>query len=1351
MSFDHQVSPCHTGSRDAVKMACSRRPQHSRPIRYHAGPALALLWTLFLAGCWSLLPGIRPAVCLPLAPEKTITIVTRDGEQPAWKHSWDRARELVKKEQYEAAITSYLSVLEEKPHIEEVRWELCKVLITVGDYERASWYLEGLLELDPTRNDYLISAGTLALAKNDNERAFELFGQVLEQDPFSSQANEALTGMVQSLRNRDRVDLAIPLMEQLYQRGSANPELILDLARAAERIGDYDKACHYYAVLVKKYRVAPTILEEAAELFENRSRIDDAAALWQRLLEERPDDLFYHEKLADYRIDRDQKRLALPHLLALVEHGIRREELLPVIADIYLYEEGRIDRALAYFEQYRNEFPAGKDVSARIADIQLILANDLLTIVENNGAWMLWRDLATVTPDRIGIYRAMAGLLEKLGKRQELAEVLQIIVLHEPGDTDSLSMLARLYLDDKQFASCISLLQTHRSRDDFPVPLQLTLARCQRGAGDDVEQLNSLVAYLQHRSSDLNVRGDAIKLAGRLGFIDTVEKLKTDASAAVEKTPVLLQAYLDALIANHLYATAQRAIDNVLVRLGDDPQNRSLLLRRRAEILAVRGNSYQAEEVLRSLLAEQPDSPEALLSLAGFALDRHDYNGAAVWLAAAEQLAGTKVAGDIGATRKPTLFHLQAKLRWYTGNRQQALNQLFQYFTNTRPTKPLSGVEQDMLLFFMGVFLQERQAAAETARFKELLQNVKPERLAGVLSELLSGGPEIKDETIDALSRHLKALPLAERLDTCHILIGLQQPQAALAIGERVQRDLPETLRARVLVAQALSASGKHERAEREFLALYQQLPNEQSFSEEAEQLAVLLGRPKARLTGAGRIDEPEDILADPRSAVLQARSLWSEDRWDEALKLYGTVQQVLDKQVLGVLERIKSTETFRRTFPESARRMVLISKGDEEMLDEIMSPSFFVAARTEDIVDLAASSYASYRWWKIINKEREAKLAINAREFYQAERTYQELQDIDESAVQSSYADLATIYSRLGKRQKEAQLFEKLKESQQEVPVLKEAAEKIVRQRQPHLSLDSRYREEQGRDGHIDITQGYAGANVQFNPAVFHEAGAWFGRNEYGNSDASTLAKSVYISGRYALQFNEYLKGEINAGFEDFDTDGKSFVVFDIGLEGNLEEKVNIFVSLNQRPVADTIESLTAGLYKKQFRSGITIDYLPRVFLGFDFSMHDYSDINDGRVFNLFASYRFFREQSSFDLSYRYQKIENSIDNEYGDDQEDTLRPELTYWSPGKYWQHLATAEYRFDLWPTGKLQGGTSYVSALYGLGIEKGDSLVQKLTFTISLEMSPLFLVKGGFSSDWSDDYDHYGVSASLAYRW
>jgi tetratricopeptide (TPR) repeat protein len=1317
------------------------------------GTSAAIGAFYLFVGCLSMFAlHVQPAACLPLPPEKTITIVTQDVEQPSWKLSWDKARELVKQEAYEEAISYYTAVLAEKPHIEEVRWELCRVLISVEDYEQAAWYLEGLLELDPTRKDYLISAGKLALIKGNNDRALELFGQVLEQDPLSGQADQALVGMVQALKNMDRVQLAIPLMEQLYQRGASGPDLLLDLARATAQNGTYDKACHYFVELIKKYRVSAAVLTEAADLLEQQSRIDEAARLWQRLLEERPDDLLYRKKLADYYTSRNRLQQALPHLLYLAEQGIKREEYLLTIAHIYLYEEGRVDRALAYFQRYQTEFPEGEDVSARIAEIQLILANDLLTIVENNGAWMLWRDLATVTPDRIGIYRAMASLLEKLGKHKELVEVLQIIVLHAPEDTASLEALARLYVEDNSFESCISLLRSNQDSPAFPAALHLLLARCQQEVGRDIDQLQSYVSYLQDQPDDLDIRIQAIHLAGEVGLLDTVEALFTTASPDAKHDGNLFRTYLDALLTNHLYATAEHAIDAFFAHNQHKSTSSALLLQKKAEGLFRRGNWSEAEEVLRQLLADYPESVDALLSLAGFALDRQEYAAANTWVTAAKQLVDSGVGIKADSPQKQVLFNRQVKLHWYTGNRQQVTNQILEHFADPRLTTPLSEADYDTILFLLHTFTQDQQEAEKSSRLHMLLGHLKPNAQTSILQQLVSSQrpADAPPQSIERIARSV-SLPIADRLDLCEALIRLDRPGDALACVETIRENIPESLRARVLGAQALYASREYKRAHEEYSTLAETLPGEESFRAQKEQLTLLLGHPGSSPIETGQSDGWQQGFDNPRAVVNQARTFWAEDRWDEALNLYESLHLTLKKQVMGALDHIKDTDTFIRRFPEAARKSVLISMDDADMLDEIMSPSFFVANRAEVISRLSASVYNDYRWWKIVDKELEAKRALNAREFYQAERTYQELQDIDVTAVESSYADLATIYSRLGKRQKEAELYEKLKDTKQDVPVLKEAAERNVRQRQPHLSLDTTYREERGRDDYIDITQAYSGMNVQFTPAVFHEAGAWFGRNEYGNSDATTLAKSVFLSSSYAIQFNDYLEGKINLGFEDFDTDGKSFLIFDVALEGNLEEKVNVFVSLNQHPVADTIVSLTEGIYKKQFNAGIVIDYLPRVFLGFDFSMHDFSDMNDGRAFNLFAAYRFFKEQSSLDLSYRYQKIENSIDNQYADDETGLDLTALPYWSPGKYWRHLATAEYRIELWPTGKLQGGTSYVSALYGVGLEKGDSLLQKLEFNISLEISPVFLVKGAFSSDWSSDYDHYGVSASLAYRW
>ena len=92
-----------------------------------------------------------------------------------------------------------------------------------------------------------------------------------------------------------------------------------------------------------------------------------------------------------------------------------------------------------------------------------------------------------------------------------------------------------------------------------------------------------------------------------------------------------------------------------------------------------------------------------------------------------------------------------------------------------------------------------------------------------------------------------------------------------------------------------------------------------------------------------------------------------------------------------------------------------------------------------------------------------------------------------------------------------------------------------------------------------------------------------------------------------------------------------------------------------------------------------------------------------------------------------------------------------LSYWSPGSYWKHLLSAEYKLELWQTGRLQSGTSYFSGRYGLGYEKGDNLLQELELNFLLEINMIFLLKGTFDSEWSSDYDRLEGIVSLSYRW
>ena len=226
---------------------------------------------------------------------------------------------------------------------------------------------------------------------------------------------QALEGLIQALVNQDKMKVAIPLMEQLYQSGGESPNLLLNLAQSLSKAGELKKSSYYYQELINKYRVSHEVIHQAASIYEQLEEIDAAAVLWDRYLNEAPESLYLRQKLAEYYLTREKYQEALPHLIILLDHNVNREEYLLQTGKIYLLTLGRADKALGYYESYANEFPQGENVSSEIENIRLILANNLLSIVENDGVWMLWTDLAKITPDRVGIYRAMADVLEGLG------------------------------------------------------------------------------------------------------------------------------------------------------------------------------------------------------------------------------------------------------------------------------------------------------------------------------------------------------------------------------------------------------------------------------------------------------------------------------------------------------------------------------------------------------------------------------------------------------------------------------------------------------------------------------------------------------------------------------------------------------------------------------------------------------------------------------------------------------------------------------------------------------------------------------------------------------------------------
>lgn len=338
--------------------------------------------------------------------------------QPTWMQIWDKARESVRGGQLEEAAESYRMLLQKKPKIEEALREYVLVLMELDQWTEASIVVHKLLEIDSESSQYQLYAGRVALRQQRYEQASTYFGQVYTLSPSGPDSIEALKGLVFAMQKLDHKELVYPLMEQLYLRVPHEEVIVRQLAQYSLVLGYIKKAQDFYRILLNEFRGENQDFLTAAPLFEESGDLEMAVRCWRGYLESYSYYLPFHKKLSEYYLTHNQERSALPHLLVRLAHKESNPDLLLKIGRIYLYQESRPDKALYFYEEYRKYNPRNKEVLAEIERIQAVLANDLLVIVENEGAWPLWRDLARITPNRLAIYSSMAEQLEAMGKKR---------------------------------------------------------------------------------------------------------------------------------------------------------------------------------------------------------------------------------------------------------------------------------------------------------------------------------------------------------------------------------------------------------------------------------------------------------------------------------------------------------------------------------------------------------------------------------------------------------------------------------------------------------------------------------------------------------------------------------------------------------------------------------------------------------------------------------------------------------------------------------------------------------------------------------------------------------------------
>jgi len=1296
-----------------------------------------------------------------ITPENKIVIVNTEIQAPDWKKKWDKARELAREGSYPEAKTAYLELLEIKPHIEEVKWELSKVYVALQDYQDASLLLDALLEQNNSRIDYLISAGDIALKSNKQSQAVLYFGQALELQPDGNSSLYALGGLIRALIAQGKETIAIPLMEQLYQSGGETPDLLLNLARFLMMNDAPEKACYYYEELINKYRVTPEVMREVAEIFEENNKVPAALQLWEEYIKTYPDDFYVREKLIKYYLEMDNAELALPHILVLLDNNINREEYLLTAGRIYLLNLGRTDKALSFFETYEREFPDGVDVSTDIDNIRLILANDFLSIVENDGVWMLWRDLAKISPDRVGIYRAMADLLQQLGKEQALIEVLQIISIHVPQDLSVRLRLARLYLKNGDYSRCLMVLNPDIETSLDISELYLLRAECEREKKDDLAVLANYQAYLRLNPSDSAIRNKAIKRAGLLGAIDELHSFREPyddswSDGQFESATF----YAQALLENELFSQFEGYIASLPVSDKSHPSRFVKLVQLKAEAEQLKRNFFAAEQILREAASRFPDDLSLQFELAQNSIIQKDSKSAKIWLDLAEHTISEKRDEPDLQEHNSVLNLLQLEYLELKDHKEEMIDKAVLYLNSLTTKLPPASHDFDIFSKLVFTFYSTKGLIAAQSALKQYQDIFKKEdrykTVSLVVEEILPISKNISDDNVKQLCQRESAADLFEASTILLEINAIEEAEKVLLV---INEKIPGLTRSELMKAKISKSLFDYSEAIRIYQNLVQVYPEESFFHIQIAHLNYLKGNNKEIIAqfptyashGGKEVFSAVSEESISQEQLLQlARALWAENKWNNALSIYETLESSLENTLQTLLNMLKENPADYFSPENLSWERFIFKSHDSEILDQIMASAFFADNISQAIASVTSPYYANYKMMKIIGREYEAKDALNSKKFYQAEKNYQEIIEEPEYLNVGVYPDMATVYSRLGRYEKETEMLEKIKEIKMNYPLLQEAVEKNERERQPQLSLSGIYNKEDGRQGYKNIIQKSSELKLRIMPTIYQDTGFTAARNIFSNTEDTRTIRSNSLHGQYAIHFTDSIQFYGDIGAEDFDDNEDLFILYDFTLKGQLDEQVNGHLRLYQLPVYDTISSLEQGVYYSNFEAGVTIDYLPRLFLGFDFTMRDYSDGNEGRQFDFWTSYQLFLERGKFDFSYFFKKIDNTLES--GEEiVESGGVTQIDYWSPGNYWSHILSAEYRQEFWPVGRLQSGTSYGTVRYGIGYESENDLIQEAELNIFLEINHFFLLKGTFATEWSQDYDRILGYASLIYRW
>lgn len=1311
-----------------------------------------------------------------VVPLKNIEILASAQAVPEWKQLWDQARNFTASGKTSQAIASYGKLFDRKPQLEQASWEYCQLLRLTGDSKTASRVIAGLIERKPGNQEYLLAGGAISLDNQDWQTAAKYFGRFLEMEPVGDRADTAMLGLMQSLRGQGRRDLAMTVAERMLARRGADLSFLRETLEEAVHLGQPEKAKRLLRQLAVLPELDDTTIGELVAAFDGKEFAEEKAILCERFLKRHPGFLPYRRKLAAQYLETARFDDALRHLYFLVEQKEASDADLLLTGRLAYHHARRPDKALAIFERYVGRVPQDQEALAELVAIRQSLAEDFVSIVENDGARFLWEDLPRVTAQRKEIFKQLAEILTtKEGGGKNVLEVLSIINEHHPDDAEIGIKLARHHYAERQYHTALTILDRLEPKRNLDASYHLLRAEISLALGEALESLGAMEAALQQNPADQEVRFKAVRLAGRLGDPRRMKDLFENSDNTIGKRQVDGQGlffYLEQLQKNYLFGEFDQVVNRFAIDSGSNLPKRDSIDLLRAGNLQRQGKPYEAEQILRSMLVEQRSTAEVVLQLVENALAEGNLDDAGAWFTLIKD-EGEQGPQRISEEHRRRKFLLELRLARLQGriDRFQDLLENHSSFSDSFGKSP----EQERFLAQIALekcWLSWGQGdRRETVRLLSQVPSKGKEFADYYVLLSLGEKDDLSSESSKAFTAFANVAPEL-RLQILPVIVEELLSKQLYASAQGYLRQLllynGNSVLARILEAKLALARGRYEESKKLFLSITKRFPEEEYFITMSIGIALRTGDYLNGLaiweSSYGEVGQQQfgDISTMARGThdfgqkLALARLLWGAKRQEKSLEVY---RHLLYPAVETVIKDRFRQHQIAYSQPIEERKwwdtLWQLVQSTPDIVVQLMEPKIFLANLGNEVSAIVTEYYSLFRGQKTIVGEYLARKAIVDRNYAAAELRSKQM--VEEQQSPEGMIDLAAIYGRIGKYRKEAQVYEALQNSGTTSPEIQASMEHSSQQLSPQNALDVGHQEKQGRSGIIDLQTTQLGSSFRITPNFDSEVFVAYTNSRYQSekSRATAHGNTLYVSTMYDLSKDYELR--VGGGGHKMEDDSDLLVLHEIGIKGRLDQYFSVSLDWLKGLVDDNVASLRAQETYQQFDAGINCETPIGVNFGGDFRHRNYSDENTQNRFHSFAAYGIYGDSINLVARYDYQYLINS-DSDSEAAAPDSAVPEgqdtldQLYWKPSFWSEHLWGVSFRQDFF--GFLDGShrrNSYYSIANAVGFDDGDSLSYQGKFDIFLEMSPHFLLKGNFTFSKGDQYEEKGLAFSLQYRW